>query len=115
MMLNAYEYDTGAASNTLLYSQDFRQISELYQTIPSPTPSASSLSSATPPIIHTTMERLLGGGVSGTKSSLGSEVWELDGDLEAMGLKTELYGYQRVSIEFDCAVVSFPDSDCYSL
>jgi hypothetical protein len=44
------------------------------------------------------MERLLGGGVSGTKSALGSEVWELDGDLKAMGLKTELYGYQRVSI-----------------
>jgi hypothetical protein len=99
MMRIAYGYDSGPLLTFCSASQDFRQISELYQTIPSPSPSSSSLSSATPPIIHTTMERLLGGGASGTKSSLGSEVWELDGDLEAMGLKTELYGYQRVSIE----------------
>lgn len=61
------------------------------------------------------MERLLGESSSGAQVAAGGEVWELDGDLEAMGLVTELYGYQRVSVEIDSTgMLSLVSDSCFT-
>lgn len=80
-------------------AQDCRQMSSLYQTIPSPTPIAS-LDKVKDSTTRRTIQRLLAGGEdSGT--DVGSASWAMDGDLKGLGMTTELYGYQRVRMRHD--------------